>query len=1403
MKFSYRFKATRLLDAYLRQKAKALVENRRHERLDTQLEAVYAIRGGAVHTCAISDYSRGGIFITFGDAAQYVRNKSQGVKVRDPIKLVFSFRDDETHIEGAVAHYSEVGMGVQFVNHSAQLFARLEEASSVQSHAVTSARKHFLQDTRTVQHDQKSKLYKELQQISLSFLETRFTAFLDELSEALLQAADRQKSDEMQHPYFDAMALFSKHQKDIAESVVSEIKLLISEVSAGKTPSEALTTKASGSLSVNQLSLVEKEEFEDWLVVRVVVSRADMMFREELVELQLRLEVVFPNKKGDPVVNPISPGAICKSFHRCMRHFRLGHNIEKLVFRILQESVINKLSDLYSEVNEAFIAAGVLPDIDVPKYLATEAMRKKKAEHSEEENDVEHEPEENEESALGLKDNRNSVGPQTSSKASTGPSAAQEAPAASYNSFQDSMRRARNAYSTASQLIRMSKSISQGRATSSPEPAGQGSNVRGATANAQAIPTGQLGQKPEQVAGAQNGVGAGRQSQTAATMGESAGAVTDSPAAAINVAPVENQVVVNAIDRLQSALAQAQVESVDGGSLLEHVQSRVTELCGGDSVIADAEKESIEMMDQLFSNIVENPRIAQHLKPELRKLQVPLLKALMLDPNLFAAEAHPARQVINSLALLSDKDSVNLGVNQASITQTINHILSNFDNGVEAFEDANKQLDQVVDREKRVIKRNLERVTEACRGQEKVEKANEMVETALEARLLGHRVPLALINLIDAGWRELMRLCFIREGTESRAWLTAIDVIEQLVIRLAHGAFDESKISFTKEEIVKLIQKGLSKIPPNRYNHQAIVNELEVLLDSDDIDNSELVQYKSNYTASEAHVIERLKSMSGESSEKSLMRWIKRAKSLQEGQWLEFDKGEGQTQLNQLAWVSENFSRYVFVNHLGMKVCDLSLDEIAIKLKKGELRILNTEGMPAVDQGLDALVQKFYDQLAFEAAHDQLTRLVTRKEFERCLARSVARTKKDNESYLLCFIDVQQFKVINNTCGYEGGDGLLKDVANRIKEAVAEDDVVGRLGGNEFGILSLSKSNHEAFQKVNKVKELIEANRFVWGNQNFSITLMVSMVVFDKTNDRVLELLRGVESAIEIAKRSGHKEIQVYHPSDTRLEERDIVMAWVARINNALDNNKLRLRCQKIAPVEYEEGEYKPHFEVLLTVVDDDGEHLPPADFIKAAEEYSRMGAVDRWVIVNVLQWIQDHPDFVETIGGFSVNLSGHSMNDDSFMDFIFEQLVKFEVPRKKLIFEVTETTAVANLEDAADFIAEMKEIGCRFSLDDFGAGQSSYAYLKMLPVDFIKIDGSFVKNISNDDVDYAMVKSITDMGHFLEKKIVAEFVVDQDVYETVADIGVDYVQGYHTGAPIMLDTLIESEEELRQQAAG
>lgn len=1327
------------------------MDKRRHERQPSEIETVYSVRAGSVHTGMIKDFSKGGIFLQYADSSQYLQLKQAAIHLGDTIEAVVSHQEDEITIKGKVAHYNDVGIGVQFTERHMQIYQTLEIINNDQEAAVNSARKEFINKQRRIPHKAKEAILKSFNSLGQEFIQENFNEFFDALDEVLLEEADKQKSDEQQHPYFDAMALLRKHRSNIIESIEDELKVVLDQVATGKEQDEP-SKKINPEISVSQLSLVEKEDFEDWLIVRVVVSRADLQFKEPLLELQLRMEAAFPVMNGGNTQNPFSPSSVCRSLHRCIRHLRFEQKIERVIFRVFQERVVDRLGRFYNQLNKVLKENGVLPDIDVHSYLATEAYKKRKAAGDTLAADAAPTPPNNE--AVANKKPKSPQGfgglplPEVDEGDNEPVNRPVQAPPVSSETvnisrLQESLAKARTAYSTASRLLRLHNRISKVERPATGD-AVKVADVRNVAAQQVPLEGGMANTDPT---------------------------------------------IVDTISDIQAKLASEQVEYDGEQPLLEFVEQSL----GEESSVTGSEREAIEMLDQLFVNIVDTPRVAPQLKGVLRRLSVPVLKVMLRDPTLFQAEKHPARKLINSLALLADKDSVNLSNNIKAVERTVNEVLENYENDISAFEVAQKSISHEIEREQRVIQRNLERVTEACRGQEKINNANQRIEREINMRLENQRIPLAVENLLTAGWRELMRLCLFREGEDSRAWATTLLVLDQLVLRLSPGKFDIEKITFSEDELLKLIKKGVSKIPQTRLKQSDVINELDRLLHADHIDESELITYRPRSVKDETSV-DIMKRLGADASEQSLQRWIKRVEELKEGQWLEFDALSEYSYLYQLAWISENATRYVFVNHHGMKVSDLQKAEVAFKLKKGEIRVLNDEGFSAVDRGLDALVQKIYDQLAFEAAHDQLTGLVTRKEFERCLARSVARAKKNKESYLLCYFDLQEFKVINNTCGYEAGDTLLRSVAKNLIANTDSNDVLGRLGADQFAVLSIVKNEAEAYRRANHLKQVIESERFEWNQEHFVISSIGSLVVFDEKNNHVLELLRGVESACVIAKKAGHSELQVYDPEDNRVEERDNIMSWVARINKALDNNELKLRCQKIAPVDDQDGQRKPHFEILLTVVDDKGEHLPPVDFIRAAEEYSRMASVDRWVITQILNWMSENKNFLEFIGGFSINLSGHSMNDDSFLDFIFEKLVETQVPRNKVIFEVTETTAVANLEDAADFIREMREIGCRFSLDDFGAGQSSYAYLKHLPVDFIKIDGSFVKNIANDDVDYAMVKSITDMGHFLEKSIVAEFVSDQDIYDTVEDIGVDYVQGYHLGKPVYLDELIESE---------
>ena len=1304
------------------------MDQRKFPRQGLGVEAVFVIGDDGGNNGVIQDFNQDGLFITYVDDNQFIEFKRRRIDPGTGLDVILEQDGRQVSIPARIVHINDSGIGVTLTGDKRRSYQLLDTARRRNDAAALDTANQFVSGHRISDDARKIKILNACNDHLKAFLNEMLPEYFVTLDEILIKEASKQKNDAAQHPFFDAIAYFKRSRNRLPEFIIGKLVSDAQDIVHGryKAPVSASAQSSNGA----ELSLVEKSDFEDWLIMRVVVSRAELQLRDPMIELQLRLDAAFGKEDGKRLVNPYAPSAIAQSYHTAIHGYKLSSTLERLVFKAFQEVVLSNLSRLYKSLNNTFVKFGVLPDVDVTRYLAAEAMKKHKSANPLVPKPV---PAPQQSTAKPAQPAPASTPASTSAAVSTSAAPATPVPAAAtsplrassgaipgaYSAVKEGLERARNAYSAATRLMSVHRKLEQ------ENPA----QVRQPDMHQQPLPP--------------------------------------------------NQPVFQAINSMQQRLLQGSIDLNEAGSL-PHYLAQASGV--NVSQLPVQELESAEMVENLFSNIVEHQRILSDLRPELRKLEVPILRVLLQDPKLFSVDYHPARQMVNYVALLADRDSVNVQANRPAIVDSIRLVLEAPQEDSTIFDAALGKLDKLVEREKKIIERNVARVTEACEGQQRVKLGNERVERELARRLSDILIPKAMHDLVQTGWKDLMRLCFFREGVESRAWEMTLVVIDQLVLRLVAGRYDEQALLFKVEELVKLIRKGLSKVPSARHKHEVLIDELEELLKNGVTATTELVAWTETKRPDDVDV-------QPEDDDKTLQRWVKRARSLKEAQWLEFDARSESSHLYQLAWIADQQARFVFVNHHGMKVSDLALEEVAHKLKSGDVVVLSDAGLPAVEKGLDSLVQKIYDQLAFESAHDQLTSMKTRKEFERCLAQAVARSKRNNQYYVLIYMDILQFKVINNTCGYEAGDSLLREVGERIRSVLGDDMVAGRIGGNEFAILVPNESEHKGFLLATEFKTAVEEKRFSANNQSFVIEIVMSLVGFDQHNDQVLELLRSVESAAVITKKSGHKEIQVVRPGDSRIEERDEVMSWVARINRALDQNTLKLRCQKIAPVAADSVSL-PHYEILLTVVDDKGEHLPPADFIRAAEEYSRMGSVDRWVIETVLGWMVKNRSVLEKLGGFSINLSGHSMNDDSFLDFMFENLVRYEVPRDKLIFEVTETTAVANLEDAADFIQEMRSIGCRFSLDDFGAGQSSYAYLKKLPVDFIKIDGAFIRNIASDDVDYALVKSITEMGHFLNKKIIAEYVSDADILEVVSDIGVDYVQGYHLGRPQLLEEL-------------
>lgn len=434
-------------------------------------------------------------------------------------------------------------------------------------------------------------------------------------------------------------------------------------------------------------------------------------------------------------------------------------------------------------------------------------------------------------------------------------------------------------------------------------------------------------------------------------------------------------------------------------------------------------------------------------------------------------------------------------------------------------------------------------------------------------------------------------------------------------------------------------------------------------------------------------------------------------------------------------------------------------------------------------------VRELSEKLAYQSQHDLLTGLLNRQAFELRMQYFLDLSRNEESNHALCNIDLDNFHVVNDTCGHFAGDECLRQIGNLLSSQQRGNNIVSRLAANQFAMIISDCRMEEAEQFVCGLHELLKQFNFEWDGEQFDVNASIGLVPISKDSESIATLLSAAETACNVAKDRGRNSIHIGKPNDAEFTQRLNESQWVKQINCALRDNRFRLFFQTITPIgnTTEEGD---HFEILIRMVDEEGQLIPPATFLRAAENYFLSPQIDRWVIRNVVDWFARKPQKLEQLSICSINLSGHSLGNKDILNFICETFENSTVPPQKICFEVTETAAISRLNHAVDFIKALKAKGFHFSLDDFGSGFSSFAYLKNLPVDYLKIDGQFIKNIHTDPVDRAMVKSITEIGKVMNKIIVAEFVENEQILLILQELGVDFAQGYYYASPCSLDEM-------------
>lgn len=1287
------------------------------ERLPLSMHVQLIARNLGRRSCLMKDICAGGALLELRDTSgvsDIGLNRGDVVLIRMFLGSGNAIKEHE--LRARVAHIDGKLFGITFANPNEETLASM----------LGSASPHHKEEEGHLDVEGK-RLLALLEKQLLNYCMAGFSSFFKQIDEALLTASDKAKSNTDQRLYFDAATAMRKQQALIAGHYVERVKLAVNQ-EGGNTKKDA-----------SSLALVDKEQFEEWLVVKVMASRAEGNCRHQLFGLQARLDELAHTSKGKQK-NPFSPMSLCEAFQYTLQKIKPAQTVEKILYRSFEESMLSGLNSLYETMNQTLAHHNVLPDLSVVHY-AHQADEEARKEAAHIEAATEADQTQKSEPSSGV--NGSSLGT-LSSQMAAGPAAT--ASGRSKNAVNGQVPLSKEPPRNAAEFMARASITPQDRFAASQNEA------KVALGSLKRLFDLQNGARPSEVAHA-GGSAVGTQSEGADA--------------------IMPQVPYFELNDVQQTIPQLKEAGTEWRSKLDTIATE------NGTQIAGTVLSILQMTEGLLQTLSANLQMGEHAKKWFRKLELPVLHSMMNDEDIFQVNDHPARKVLNQLARLGFKDYL-LNKNQiASLDKLVDKIGQDFDSNPAIFQQALGALDPFVAKQEQSYQRNLERVRQLAEGEHKLESARECVNAVLDEKLAGKKVPVPIMSLLEAGWHDLLIKTYLRQGDESAAWHEYIGVISEL---LAIGA--DVHRAFDLREILRLIKTGLQEVTDMAGRpQQQVVKDLKHLLGGTQrlLGDVQWIQLPAKKQEDDKDLVE----------DRWLKKWMERARRMQTGEWMELRHRGAEPERFRLAWRDTAGTRFVFVNHQGVKVNDFSLRELATLMHTGNVLIFEGDDIPVVDDALEKVVHQLYEKLSWQAMHDELTGLINRAEFMRRLENALEQAKRQRARHVLVYINIDQFKVINNNAGLETGDKLLKEVAALLNKPMAPKMVAARISGDSFAILIEDCDLGKAQQLISMRLGELQATKFEVDAEIHRLTASAGMIDMTYTSNTTGRILHAAEEACSQAKTDGGNRIQVYQPDSEELQRRDNVMSWITKLNQALEDERLTLRCQKIQAIDPKRAsEELPHYEVLLGMRTEEGEDLPPSEFVQAAERYNRMLAVDRWVVDNTLGWFKDRPTKFDGIGMISINLSGHSLTDPQIMSYVLDKLLDSRVPPQKICFEITETTAITNMADAAELMNELRKIGCRFALDDFGVGHGTYHYLKYLPLDFVKIDGGFVKDIAVDNNDYIMVRSINDLAHYMGLQTIAEYVENDQIMELLAGIGVDYAQGYGVEKPRWLDSL-------------
>ena len=1224
-------------------------------------------------------------------------------------------------------------MGVQFVRDSQMHINALNQfdVQRLAKESTTIPRQNTLKAATTVV------IFDRLTNRVVSCLDLVLTQFFKSMIE-IKQDADVMINIRGVVAVNEVLDFLKIHAQTFTSECIDENRQYFKTYQANLTVKKPEVALAKQNSNIAKLSLVEKDDFEEWLSAKLVASKAEAEIKDEWQLLLIRLGYLV-ERAIDASTIPFSPAILCDRLRdQILRSsVRPPRNLVNKIYTLFYRCVLSQILGLVQQLNRDLSSSGCLPGDEVYKHLPArnlDSIKKIPAKNAPVRNKSNQEPIQQTIVSTALnnkKTNHSQI----------------------KNALAIPLLTEKNYVSIEKKSFHLENLIDVN------------------------IP------RPEQ-------------QLTIYPLSESlnhARFLSSKAFQAVNhLLSIQQALVMPAdIRKSQQADAEYGVSSVD---LLDMIKQLQFEVLGNPRCLDAGLRASLEVhltdshrlttqqllslsvAEKLFLTLSENVEFDKNLLNLLMPLALLLFKALLLDDALLRDEQHPVRQAVNAIAFLGCRAGSNVRAVHDLLQQTVKTLLRDFDRDNQIFSKMLPALEAQMSHLLGMYLRNLQKIQARFDGTYKIERARKLTLMSIDELLQGKKIAPLLLAILEADFCEALFLAYVKQGADSKFWKIGLLAIEELaVITSTHNA-NWGLLKLQPDKLFKLVQAAFNNFPDKKTEKLQLLQALkQVMTTHEVVAESKLVKYQP--MLSDAEKLDPKLLLKG--------KWAERIRGMKVGDALRLKVHDKAEIMAHCAWIAPDRSRYVFVDHLGVIIADYSAAQVLEKFTKRHWRLSGIDDLSVFDQGLDVLIEKIYTELTSNALRDELTGLLNRKGFEKELDACLRTIQDSSAEHVMVYFTLHQFDILNTSGGYDAGDHFLQVFTKQLLESFDEHIVMARLGGTDFGLLLKHYDEQGAQHLVENLLDTIQAIKFEWKTKVYQFTVSFGVLPLHAGYLDVRKVLHDSQSAAFIAKDRGGRRIHVVVNHKNDATNLDHISSWVTKIDEVIATNSLRLRIHRIQSIKNaNSGEVeKPHYEVLLSVLDGD-QVLQPFEFISAAERYQRMGQVDCWVIKRLFEWLIANQDKQAEIGMLSVNLSGHSLNDGQLMKYIFEAFASSKIACEKICFEITETVALTDLDDIVDFMVELKNLGCSFALDDFGTGSASYQYLKRLPVNFIKIDGSFVRDMTRNRQDWAMVKSITDMGHLMGISVIAEYVEDAETLEQLKIIGVDYAQGYYIEKP-------------------